>query len=132
MEASFGRVWHSWGDAAGLHLAVQFPGRCFDHEFIDQCKEYGIGIAAVDQHSICKGRHLDKLLFGYGHLEPEEIRRGVSLLGNFKKFKLVCPCRYQEVQECGKGEYSGYYIENCMKSNQISEVEARICKEALI
>lgn len=85
LEATFGKEWHPWGDAAGLHLAVQFPGRCFDNEFIERSKAYGIRITAVDYHSICKGRHLDKLLLGYGHLEPEEIRRGISLMGNFMK-----------------------------------------------
>ncbi|WP_245581116.1 hypothetical protein [Paenibacillus ginsengihumi] len=34
----------------------------------------------VEYHCIRKGAHADKLLLGYGHLEPEEIERGVLLL----------------------------------------------------
>jgi len=46
-------------------------------------KQFGIRITPVDYHSICKGRHLDKLLLGYGHLEPDEIQQGISLLYEF-------------------------------------------------
>jgi len=80
LEETFGETWHSWGDAAGLHLAVEFPGRHFDQAFSLQCKNHGIRITPVEYHSICKGIHTDKLLFGYGHLEPDEIEKGVRLL----------------------------------------------------
>lgn len=80
MEEKFGRVWHPWGDASGLHLALEFPGFHFDESFTLRCKESGIRITPVDYHSIHKGVHLDKLLLGYGHLEAKEIRKGVTLL----------------------------------------------------
>lgn len=83
LEELFEKNWHSWGDAAGLHLALEFPGRRFDREFVEQSRKYGIRVTPVEQHSIYKGRHLDKLLIGYGHLEPEEIQRGISLLHEF-------------------------------------------------
>jgi len=87
LEETFGKVWHSWGDAAGLHLALEFPERCFDHAFVKESRNRGIRITPVDYHSICKGKHLDKLLLGYGHLDPEEIRRGILLLYDFMKGK---------------------------------------------
>ncbi|MFZ5643515.1 MAG: PLP-dependent aminotransferase family protein [Bacillota bacterium] len=80
MEEYFGRVWYPWGDASGLHLALEFPGLHFDENFTLRYKEFGIHITSVDYHSIRKGVHLDKLLLGYGHLEAKEIRQGVSLL----------------------------------------------------
>lgn len=83
MEEKFGRTWHPWGDASGLHLALEFPGRRFDKAFALRCREAGIRITPVDYHSIQKGAHLDKLLLGYGHLEESEIRRGVSLLYDY-------------------------------------------------
>ncbi|WP_421617510.1 PLP-dependent aminotransferase family protein [Brevibacillus sp. TJ4] len=76
----FGDTCRSWGDAAGLHLAVEFPGACLDEKFAQACRQSGIRITPVEYHCIQKGRHRDKLLFGYGHLEPEEIRQGVRLL----------------------------------------------------
>ncbi len=72
-----------WGDSAGLHLAVQFKGRTFDKDFIKNCKRNGIRINTVEHHSIDKGLHLDKLLLGYGHLEPDEIRRSVSVFHDY-------------------------------------------------
>jgi GntR family transcriptional regulator/MocR family aminotransferase len=85
LEAAFGKGWRPWGDAAGLHIALEFPGMRFDNEFAKKSKEFGIRITPVDYHSICKGRHLDKMLLGYGHLEPDEISKGILLLREFMK-----------------------------------------------
>ncbi len=72
-----------WGDSAGLHLAVQFKGRTFDKDFINNCKRNGIRINTVEHHCISKGLHMDKLLIGYGHMEPDEIRVAVSVLHGY-------------------------------------------------
>lgn len=80
LREHFGDGWRSWGDAAGLHLAVQFPDMTFDDAFVNSCKAGGIRLAPVEYHCIRKGEHADKLLFGYGHLEPDEIERGVLRL----------------------------------------------------
>lgn len=80
LEDFFGTGWRPWGDAAGLHIALEFPGIRFDSEFMRKSKQFGIRITSVEYHSICKGRHLNKLLLGYGHLEPDEIQKGISLL----------------------------------------------------
>ncbi|MHB8074332.1 MocR-like pyridoxine biosynthesis transcription factor PdxR [Desulfosporosinus fructosivorans] len=85
LEETFVKVWHPWGDAAGLHLALEFPGLRFDSEFAQRAQNYGIRVTPVEYHSICKGKHLDKLLIGYGHLEPDEIRKGILLLHDFMK-----------------------------------------------
>jgi len=85
LENTFGKVWRACGDASGLHLAVEFPDMCFDDEFVNKCKNNGIRITTVEKHCIRKGRHLDKLLLGYGHLEPEEIIKGISVLYNYMK-----------------------------------------------
>lgn len=80
LETVFKKGWRPWGDAAGLHIALEFPGMRFDSEFSRKSKSLGIRITPVEYHSICKGRHLDKLLLGYGHLEPDEIHSGILLL----------------------------------------------------
>lgn len=80
LKTSFGDTWRAWGDSAGLHLSVEFKTLRFDDLFIKKCKECGIRITSVEYHSIRKGRHLNKLVLGYGHLEPTEIQEGVSLL----------------------------------------------------
>ncbi len=80
LEGSFGGAWLPWGDNAGLHLAIQFPGMRFDSAFHKQCLRHGVYVTPVEHHCIKKGRHLDKLLLGYGHLTPEEIFHHVPLL----------------------------------------------------
>ncbi|MCL6612590.1 MAG: PLP-dependent aminotransferase family protein [Peptococcaceae bacterium] len=80
MEEAFGDGWRACGDAAGLHLTVEFKSMRFDEAFIKKCGENGVRIASVERHAIRKGRHSNKLLLGFGHLEPVEIREGVSIL----------------------------------------------------
>lgn len=82
LKDAFGNDWLVCGDAAGLHAAVDFPGRRFDKTFETKCLQSGLYITTVESHCIEKGRHESKLLMGYGHLEPEEIRRGVMLLSD--------------------------------------------------
>ncbi|MBC9786189.1 PLP-dependent aminotransferase family protein [Heliobacterium chlorum] len=85
LKDTFGTGWRPWGDAAGLHIALAFQGMHFDHEFTQKAKQAGIFCISVDDHSICKGRHVDKLLLGYGHLAPDEILEGISLLYGWMK-----------------------------------------------
>jgi GntR family transcriptional regulator/MocR family aminotransferase len=80
LKESFGNGFIPWGDAAGLHLAVQFPGMCFDDAFHKACQDQSIYVTPVDRHCIIKGCHSDKLLLGYGHLTPEMIWAGIPLL----------------------------------------------------
>ncbi|MDD2619734.1 MAG: PLP-dependent aminotransferase family protein [Syntrophomonadaceae bacterium] len=83
LEECFSKGWRAWGDAAGLHLALEFPGRSFDRDFAARAREYGICITPADYHSISKGMHLDKIILGYGHLDNDEIRAGIRLLHDF-------------------------------------------------
>ncbi len=80
LEELFGKTWLPWGDAAGLHLVLEFPGKHFDHNFAQLGKQQGIHVTPVDYHSICKGVHLSKLALGYGHLDAAGIRQGLLLL----------------------------------------------------
>lgn len=80
LEDSFGNGFIPWGDAAGLHLAVQFPGMRFGDAFHKACQTLSIYAVPVERHCIVKGCHSDKLLLGYGHLTPEMIRAGIPLL----------------------------------------------------
>jgi len=83
LEEVFGSIPQPWGDSAGLHIALQFPGMCFGSDFFRLEKEYGIRAVPVEYHSIIKGFHQDKLLLGYGHMSEEEIRKGILLLHKF-------------------------------------------------
>ena len=80
LTAHFGEGYAVYGDNAGLHAAVDFAGERFDEDFHAFSLRLGLYITPVESHCMQKGKHLSKLLIGYGHLEPEEIWRGVSLL----------------------------------------------------
>lgn len=80
LKVTFGDTWQSWGDAAGLHLAIEFENLVFDEKFISFCREKGLRVTSVEYHSICKGAHGNKLLLGYGHLSPQRIREGIEFL----------------------------------------------------
>ncbi len=83
LEDNFEKPWRVWGDAAGLHLVLEFPGRCFDRDFMIQARTQGIRITPVNYHNINKGVHLDKIILGYGHIDKDEIRAGIRLLKEF-------------------------------------------------
>lgn len=87
LEEAFGSQWIAYGDSAGLHVAIDFPGMQFDEAFKQRCLQNGLYITPVESHCIEKGRHQSKLLIGYGHLEPDMIRNGVVLLSDIIKMK---------------------------------------------
>lgn len=80
LEETFGSKWIAYGDSAGLHAAIDFPEMRFDEAFKNNCRQNGLYITPMESHCIEKGRHQSKLLIGYGHLEPDEIKKGIKLL----------------------------------------------------
>jgi GntR family transcriptional regulator/MocR family aminotransferase len=80
LNEEFGSACHACGDAAGLHVAVRFSGARFDDAFQTRCEQAGIYVVTLEEHCIKKGQHIDELVLGYGHLEPEAIREAVLLL----------------------------------------------------
>lgn len=87
LEEAFGSEWIAYGDSAGLHVAIDFPGMRFDEAFKNYCLQNGLYITPVESHCIKKGHHQSKLLIGYGHLEPDIIKKGVVLLSDIIKNK---------------------------------------------
>ncbi|MFD1956062.1 PLP-dependent aminotransferase family protein [Paenibacillus thailandensis] len=83
LKEYFGTGWQPWGDAAGLHLAVDFQDMVFDEPWMKASRQHKIRVTPVDYHCIRKGAHPHKLLFGYGHLEPGEICKGMEVLHQF-------------------------------------------------
>jgi GntR family transcriptional regulator / MocR family aminotransferase len=80
LDEVFGKDWVAFGDAAGLHVAIDFPGMNFNEAFYNKCLQKGLYIMPVESHCLEKGRHQSKLLIGYGHLEPDAIKKGVVIL----------------------------------------------------
>ncbi|MEY8353862.1 PLP-dependent aminotransferase family protein [Lachnospiraceae bacterium 54-53] len=77
---TFGNSVQPWGDASGLHVALQFPGMKFGEPFIRECGDAGIRIASVAQYCPMQDCHNDKLVLGYGHLNHAQIQKGIGAL----------------------------------------------------
>jgi GntR family transcriptional regulator / MocR family aminotransferase len=65
------------GDATGLHLVARFPHLKFTPEIIAALERAGVHVYPVERHAIVKGRHLNEIILGYGHLSPAQIERGI-------------------------------------------------------
>jgi GntR family transcriptional regulator/MocR family aminotransferase len=92
LAEAFGDKWTAYGDCAGLHVAIDFPGMKFDEAFQSNCLQKELYVTPVENHCIEKGRHQNMLLIGYGHLEPDQIKRGVELLSGIMKDISFCDC----------------------------------------
>ncbi len=68
------------GAATGLHLVAEFSDYVFDDTTVIRCREKKVGIHLLSRHCINKENTAGSLIFGYGHLEPEEIREGIARL----------------------------------------------------
>ena len=68
---------HIHGDATGLHLVAEFPGKGFTEQTLIDLKHTGVHIYPVEIHAIRKGYHRNKAILGYGNLTIEEIEEGV-------------------------------------------------------
>jgi len=80
LQTEFGTEALPWGDASGLHLALQFPGACFGPNFTAACRTAGVRVSTVAQYCPAPTEHRDKLLLGYGHLTPDQITNGIAAL----------------------------------------------------
>ena len=80
IDTTFSGSVQPWGDASGLHIALQFSGMEFGEQFTKKCIEAGIRISSVSRYCPMNDNHKDKLLLGYGHLSHEQIDKGIKAL----------------------------------------------------
>lgn len=70
-----------YGDSTGLHLIAEFNEINFTEQTTNEMVEkYRIKVYPVEEHAIKKGKHLNKIILGYGHLSNEEISVGIHRL----------------------------------------------------
>lgn len=80
LQSEFGECVNITGHSTGLHLIVQFENIVFSKEKLQQIKKQGVKVYAVENHTLVKGHHKDKLILGYGHLTVNEMEEGVKRL----------------------------------------------------
>ncbi len=83
LEANFGDDARPIGSAAGLHLYVEFPGTTW-HALdmaISRARDRGVGVYSAAPYYMRLPRNA-ALVFGFGALEPNEIRDGMRALAS--------------------------------------------------
>ncbi|MCV9885080.1 MocR-like pyridoxine biosynthesis transcription factor PdxR [Metabacillus halosaccharovorans] len=68
------------GHAAGMHLVVEIPQVDYHQSLMNWIQKYGVKIYSVDQYSLVKNTHRNKVVLGYGSLSIEKIEKGVRRL----------------------------------------------------
>jgi GntR family transcriptional regulator/MocR family aminotransferase len=66
------------GEAAGLHLVIEFKNISFTKEILSEILKEKVKVYPVEKYAIHKGNHMNKIILGYGHLNIEEIQEGVK------------------------------------------------------
>ncbi|WP_051286772.1 PLP-dependent aminotransferase family protein [Paenibacillus taiwanensis] len=82
---TFGAEVNITGDAAGLHLVAEFPGRRFDTDLAAQLESQNIRIYPAGTYTISKGKYEDRLIMGFGNLTEEQIGKGITAIANLLK-----------------------------------------------
>ncbi|AZV42943.1 GntR family transcriptional regulator [Peribacillus asahii] len=80
LNHKFGQSVKILGDSTGLHLIAEFKGGEFTKELIERLYQSNVKVYPVEHHTIQKGRHVNKVILGYGNLREEEIEEGVCRL----------------------------------------------------
>lgn len=69
-----------FGDSTGMHVVIRFPQKVFDQSLLAACRKEGVIVYPVEEHALVKGKYLDYVILGYGHLEPSHISEGIARL----------------------------------------------------
>ncbi|MBZ9536450.1 PLP-dependent aminotransferase family protein [Cytobacillus oceanisediminis] len=68
------------GKSAGMHLVVEIPDIDFHSALIHKMEQFGVKVYPIEQYSLEKGKHKERIVMGYGGLSLEEMEKGVHLL----------------------------------------------------
>lgn len=69
-----------FGESTGMHIVVQFPGKFFNQPLLETCRQEGVIVYPVEDHTLVKGNYPNHVILGYGHLAPAHISAGVGRL----------------------------------------------------
>ncbi|MGG3889664.1 PLP-dependent aminotransferase family protein [Metabacillus fastidiosus] len=88
LKTTFSNKVNIFGYSTGLHLIVEFNESHFSKELLEWIEQFRVKVYPVEDHTIEKGKHHNRIILGYGHLKNEEIKEGVTRLDkaiyNFK------------------------------------------------
>ncbi|WP_028594935.1 PLP-dependent aminotransferase family protein [Paenibacillus assamensis] len=73
------------GHSTGLHLIAEFLNIQFTAQRLEELEQNGVRVYSVEIHAIEKGKHLQRIILGYGNLSEEQIKKGVQRLASILK-----------------------------------------------
>lgn len=77
---TFGKNVTILGNETGIHLVAEFSNVIFTKELMHKIREAGVYIMRVSDHAAIPKNHNSQLIFGYGNLTEDEIRKGIEIL----------------------------------------------------
>ncbi|NLY80816.1 MAG: PLP-dependent aminotransferase family protein [Lysinibacillus sp.] len=80
LHNEFGNSIKIHGDSTGLHLVAEFEGVHFTDNLLSHIHDNGIKVYPVELHTMNKGLYPNYLILGFGHLEEDKIKDGITLL----------------------------------------------------
>ncbi len=82
LTRQFAGEFHILGQAAGLHMVVQFHNTVFSKELVQEIEHHGVLIYPVKNYLLehSDTSHSNQILMGYSHLNFEAITAGVDIL----------------------------------------------------
>ncbi|PFV81350.1 GntR family transcriptional regulator [Bacillus sp. AFS059628] len=80
LKTTFSNRVNIFGYSTGLHLIVELNESHFSKELLEWIERFGVKVYSVEDHTIEKGKHHNRIILGYGHLKNEEIKEGVTRL----------------------------------------------------
>ncbi|OPJ61249.1 PLP-dependent aminotransferase family protein [Clostridium chromiireducens] len=85
LDVNFPNKYIIKGQAAGLHLVVEFEDITFTEEVLNKITRERVKVYPVESYAIHKGYHQNEIILGYGHLSVEEIEKGIMRIGKVLK-----------------------------------------------
>lgn len=80
LKKSFSEKVTFLGYSTGLHLVTEWKDIIFSEQVMKRLGEHRVKVHPVEDHTINKGKHRNRMIIGYGHLSSEEIIEGVQRL----------------------------------------------------
>lgn len=78
LKTTFSNKINILGDSTGLHLIIEFNEQHFSKELLKEIEQLGVKVYPVEDHTIEKGKYPNQIILGYGHLNNDEIKEGIT------------------------------------------------------
>lgn len=67
LKTTFSNKVNIFGYITGLHLIVEWKDSHFLKELLEEIEKFGVKIYPVENHTIEKGKHPNRIILGFGH-----------------------------------------------------------------